>query len=177
MEKDPSYGCGLLGHKKVTCRFDKSKYFNLANTSYLGSTAHQLLVAESGPRNRIPRDGEIQRILSMRGTSSNVPSTSSYAPQQPPPPSGHPPISSGYSSKPYSGNNRSRRGRGKVLSNLISPRATSSDFLSVTLRFLPDQQKTTGGDEVEALLDSDSLAGDFIAKRVVSKLKLTSVMI
>ena len=33
-------GCGMLGHKKVTCRFDKSKYFNLANTSYLSSTAH-----------------------------------------------------------------------------------------------------------------------------------------
>ena len=45
-------------------------------------------------------------------------------------------------------------------------------FLTVTLRFLPDQQETTGGDEVEALLDSGSLAGDFIAKRVVSQLKL-----
>ena len=78
---------------------------------------------------------------------------------------GHPPISTGYSSKPCSGNNQSRRGRGKVLSNLISSRATSSDFL-------PDQQETTGGDEVEALLDSGSLAGDFIAKRVVSQLKL-----
>ena len=97
---------------------------------------------------------------------------SSYAPKQPPPPTGHPPISTGYSSKPYSGNNQSRRGRGKVLSNLISPRATSSDFLPVTLRFLRDQQETTGGDEVEALLDSGSLAGDFIAKRVVSQFKL-----
>ena len=170
VEKHPCYGCGLLGHKKVTCRFDKSKYFNLANTSYLGSTAHQLLVAELGPRNSIPR--EIQRILSLRGTSSNVPSMSSYAPQQPPPPSDHPPISTGSSSKLYSGNNQSRGGRGKVLSNLISSRATSSDFLSVTLRFLPDQQETTGGDEVEALLDSGSLAGDFIAKRVVSQLRL-----
>ena len=97
---------------------------------------------------------------------------SSYAPQQPPPPSGHPPISTGYSSKPYSGNNQSRGGGGKVLSNLISPRATSSDFLPVTLRFLPDQQETTGGDEVEAFLDSGSLAGDFIAKKVVSQRKL-----
>ena len=35
-----------------------------------------------------------------------------------------------------------------LLSNLISSRATSSDFLPVTLRFLPDQQETTGGDEV-----------------------------
>ena len=52
----------------------------------------------------------------------------------------------------------------------MSPRATSSDFLPVTLRFLPDQQKTTGGDEVEALLDSGSLAGDFTAKRVVGQL-------
>ena len=100
MEEHLCYGCGLLGHKKVTCRFDKSKYFNLANTSYLDSIAHQLLVAELGPRNSIPRDGEIQRILSVRGTSSNVPSTSSYTPQQPPPPSGHLPISTGYSSKP-----------------------------------------------------------------------------
>ena len=40
------------------------------------------------------------------------------------------------------------------------------------MRFLPDQQKTTGGDEVEALLNSGSLAGEFIAKRVVSQLKL-----
>ena len=69
VEKYPCYGCGMLGHKKVTCRFDKSKYFNLANTSYLGSTAHQLLVAELGRRNSIPRDGDIQRILSVRGTS------------------------------------------------------------------------------------------------------------
>ena len=105
VQKHPCYGCGMLGHKKVTCRFDKSNYFNLANTSYLGSTAHQLLVVELNPRNSIPRDGEIQRILSVRGTSSNVPSMTSYAPQQPPPPSGHPPISTGYSSKPYSGNN------------------------------------------------------------------------
>ena len=73
VETHASYGCGSLGHKKITFRFDKSKYFNLANTSYLGSTAHQLLVAELGPRNSIPRDGEIQRILSVRGTSSNVP--------------------------------------------------------------------------------------------------------
>ena len=108
----------------------------------------------------------------MRDTSSNVPSMSSYAPQQPPPPSGHPPISTGYSSKPYSGNNQSRRGRGKVLSNVISSRATSPDFLPVTLRLLPDQQETTGADEVEALLDSGSLARNFIANRVVSKLKL-----
>ena len=108
----------------------------------------------------------------MRGTSSNVPNMSSYAPQQPPPPSGHPPISTGYSSKPYSGIYQSRRGRAKVLSNLISSRATSSVFLPVTLHFLPDQQETTGGDEVEALLDSGSLAGGFIAKRVVSQLKL-----
>ena len=164
-----------MGHKKVTCRFDKSKYFHLANTSYLGSTAHQLLVTELGPRNSIPRDGEIKRILSVRGTSSNVPSTSSYAPQQPPPPSGHLPINTGYSSKPYSGNSQSRRGRGKVLYNLISPRATSSDFLPVTSRcssFAGYQQETTGGDEVEALLNSGSLAGEFIAKRVVSQLKL-----
>ena len=69
VENYPCYGCGILGHKKVTCYFDKSKCFNLANTSYLGSTAHQLLVAELGPRNSIPRDGEIQRILSVRGTS------------------------------------------------------------------------------------------------------------
>ena len=53
VEKYPCYGCGLLGHRKVTCRFDKNKYFNLANTSYLGSTAHQLLVAELGPQNSI----------------------------------------------------------------------------------------------------------------------------
>ena len=59
VEKHPCYGCGMLGHKKVTCRFDKSKCFNLANTFYLGSTAHQLLVAELGPRNSILRDGEI----------------------------------------------------------------------------------------------------------------------
>ena len=74
----------------------------------------------------------------MRGTSSYAPRTSLYAPQQPPPSPGHPPISTGYSSKLYSGNNQSRRGRGKISSNLISPRATSSDFLLVTLRFLPD---------------------------------------
>ena len=24
VEKHPCYGCGMLGHKKVTCRFDKS---------------------------------------------------------------------------------------------------------------------------------------------------------
>ena len=34
VEKHPCCSCGMLGHKKVTCRFDKSKYFNLANTSY-----------------------------------------------------------------------------------------------------------------------------------------------
>ena len=27
VEKHPCYDCGLLGHKEVTCRFDKSKYF------------------------------------------------------------------------------------------------------------------------------------------------------
>ena len=58
------------------------------------------------------------------------------------------------------------------MSNLKSPRPTSSDFLPNTLRILPDQQETTGGDEVEALLDSSSLAKDFIVKRVVSQLKL-----
>ena len=98
--KHPCYGCGLLGHKNVTCRFDKSKYFNLTNTSYLESTAHRLPVAQLGPWNSIPRDGEIERILSIRGTSSNIPSMSSLAPQQPPPPPDHPPVSTGFSSKP-----------------------------------------------------------------------------
>ena len=55
VQKYPCYGCGMLRHKKVTCRFDKSKYFNLTNTSYLGSPAHQLLVAELGPRNSISK--------------------------------------------------------------------------------------------------------------------------
>ena len=140
----------------------------MTNNSYLGLTAHQLLVAELGAQNSIPRDGEIPRILPGIGTSSYVPSTSLYAPQQPLPPSGHPPISTGYSPKPYSGNYQSRRGRGNVLSNLISPRATSSDFLPVTLRFLPDKKEEMKW----KLCCRGSLAGDFIAIRVASQLKL-----
>ena len=45
-------------------------------------------------------------------------------------------------------------------------------MLSRPLHTVLDLLETTGGDEVEALLDSGSLAGDFIAKRVVSQLKL-----
>ena len=33
VEKHPCYGCGMLGHEKVTCRFDKSKYSNLATSN------------------------------------------------------------------------------------------------------------------------------------------------
>ena len=121
-----------------------------------------LLVPELGPRNSIPRDGEIQKILSVRGTSTNVPSTSSYASQQPPPPPGHPPISTGYSSKPYSGNNQSRRGRGKVLSNLIY-HLTSFCYLTFSAWSTGDNRRRWS---------RSLLAGDFIAKKVVSKLKL-----
>ena len=98
-------------------------------------------MAELGPRNSIPGDTEdsvCERYQLERTKYEFVRSSATT-----PPPSA---ISTGYSSKPYSGNNQSRRGRGKVLSNLISSRATSSDFLPVTLRFLPDQQETTGGD-------------------------------
>ena len=55
-----------------------------------------------------------------------------------------------------------------MLSNLISPRATSSDFLPVTLRFLPDKKEEMKW----KLCCRGSLAGDFIAIRVASQLKL-----
>ena len=49
-------------------RFDKSKYFNLANTSYLGSTAHQLMVAEERTNSYLVRSSCILHLTRSVGT-------------------------------------------------------------------------------------------------------------
>ena len=112
-------------------------------SAFVGSAGHAKLVADKGPRSYIP------------GARPVVPNKNKAAETLPV----HP-------TKP-STKSWANKKRGKILtpstSNTID---TTSNFMSVTLSILP-QERTSVRMEVDALLDTGSLAGDFIAENII----------
>ena len=70
---------------------------------------------------------------------------------------------------------RANKKRGNLLTSSNSTTTdTTSNFMSVTLSILP-QERISVRMEVDALLDTGSLAGDFIAENVVVRYNLKPV--
>ena len=115
----------------------------------MGSAGHAKLVADKGPRNYIP--GAAPVVLNKNRAAETLPvkpSTKSWA----------------------------NKKRGNILTSSTSTTTdTTSNFMSVTLSVLP-QERTSVRMEVDALLDTGSLAGDFKAEDVIVRYNLKPLL-
>ena len=139
--------CGRFYHDKDKCPEVESKYANKTTSLYVGCAAHCLLVKETGSKSVIP--------ISQRKISENLPD-SVEAPHK----------------KQYGGKKNWKDNKSDSLYSL-SPSLPEIDskLLSVTLSTFPKQTSTKA--RVEALLDTGSLAGDFISEKTVNKFNFT----
>ena len=118
----------------------------------VGSAGHTKLVADKGPRSYIPGAPPVvpnkTKAAQTLPVNPTKPSTKSWAYKK----------------------------RGNLLTSSNSTTTdTTSNFMSVTLSILP-QERTSVRMEVDALLDTGSLAGDFIAEDVVVRYNLKPVL-
>ena len=115
-------------------------YANLTPSAFVGSAGHVKLVADKEPRSYIPGAAPVvpnkNKAAEILPLNPTKPSTESWA--------------------------NKKRGNILTSSNSITT-DTTSNFMSVTLSVLP-QERTSVRMEVDALLDTGSLAGDFIAE-------------
>ena len=158
-ESDPHTGCtgcGRSNHQVDACNFDKSQFFNKTTAAYRGSDAYKKLIVSYPTMNFIPGAKEIEAIA-LAKTTSTTSSAGSSAP-------------SGRTATKYKGK--------KIISYISSilTRSSDSDFLMVSLSPTATQS-TTDKHEIAALVDTGSLAGDFVALRVIQNLKLTKYIV
>ena len=141
--------CGRFFHNKDKCPEVESKYANKTGSLYVGSAAHSLLVKETGMKSFIP--------VPKRKTPE-IPSDSKEAPH-----------------KQQSGGKKNWKDNKSKLLFALSPSLpeTDSNLLSVTLSTFPKQQSVEA--RVEALLDTGSLAGDFISEKAVTRFNFTPI--
>ena len=115
---------------------------------YIGSEAHGRLVKAAGDREWIPNFKELKALMSKAGQSSG-PSSSAAKPSIP--------------SKDW-------KNKGTYVSTILPIKlhiATSPNLLPVVLPFASQEAK--GSINLDTLLDTGRLAGDFAARRVVDK--------
>ena len=147
-------GCGRMNHDRAACRFGKSQFFNQDDSvPYVKSPAFRAL------------NGKYPGLLHVPGRKDIEGYTA---------PTSTPPASSTASTKKSSSSSSSAKS-GKPLSFTVSAINSldySTDYLTVTLLPLSDQQGKRQLKEtpVQALLDTGSLAGDFIAHRIILNL-------
>ena len=144
--------CGKFSHDSKACPAKGSPYANLTPSAFFGSAGHAKLVADKGPRSYIP------------GAPPAVPNKNKAAETLPV-----------YPTKP-STKSWANKKRGNLLTSSTSTtNDTTSNFLSVTLSVLL-QERTSVRMEVDALLDTGSLVGDFIAEDVLVRYNLKPVL-
>ena len=144
--------CGKFSHESKACPAKSSPYANLTPSAFVGSAGHVKLVTDKGPRVHIP------------GAAPVVPNKNKAAKTLPVNPT-----------KPATKNWANKK-RGNILTSSTSTTTeTTSNFMSVTLSVLP-QERTSVRMEVDAPLDTGSLAGDFIAEDVVVRYNLKPVL-
>ena len=138
-------GCGNSNHMVDTCRFRSSEFFNSYPYAYKGSNAHKKLLATYPDVSAIP----FSLLPKGKSTSSSSGSSlSKYGPKT----QGKSPTISDIISTMYSDNS---------VNNYIDV------SVSATL-----QASTRRRNNAKALLDTGSLAGDFVAARTVKELHL-----
>ena len=118
--------------------------------------AHGRLVKVAGYRDWIPNFKELKRLMSKTGQPSG-PSSLAAKPSKP--------------SKDW-------KSKGTYVSSILPIKlhiATSPNLLPVVLTFV-SQEEAKGSINLDALLDSGYLAGDFIARRIVDKYNVKPVI-
>ena len=146
-------GCGRPNHMVSSCQFTKSQYYNTTVLPYLSSPIARSLLDRFPGATFIPG----KRELALQGRSSSSASSSG-------------PSSSSAVNVP----NKKQKGiyPSTILSSLTDN--FDHDYLLVNISPLPVSQAENklSTIQIKALLDSGSLAGDFIAERVISNYKL-----
>ena len=140
---------GKFSHDSRACPAKISPYANLTPSAYVGSAGHVKLVADKEPRVYIP------------GAAPVVPPNTNKAAETLPV----------NPTKPATKNWANKKGGNILTASNSNTTDTTSNFMSVTLSVLP-QERTSVRMEVDALLDTGSLAGDFIAEDVVVRYNL-----
>ena len=160
-------GCGKPNHVKSQCRLKNHKYFNNTDSAFIKSKKYDRMVKEVGVYPSIPNDHTLSvRKKSLEEepskSSSSSSSSSSSTPTTKP------------SNKRLHGKDqeKNKKQKGELITSLKSSITTSSDLISVSLLPLSKKQVPATRNEVQALLDTGNLAGDFIAQRVVDNFKL-----
>ena len=141
--------CGKNNHSNADCRTRTSEFTNNQNRPYVGSEAHGRLVKATGDRDWIPNFKELKGLMSKAEQSSgSTPSASKI-------------------SKP----SKDWKSKGMYVSTILPIKlhiATSPNLLPVVLTFV-SQEEAKGSINLNALLDTGCLAGDFVVRRVVDK--------
>ena len=148
--------CGKKNQLNADCRTRTSEFTNNQNRPYIGSEAHGRLVKATGDRDWIPNFKELKGLMSKAGQSSG------------------PSSSAAKTSKP----SRDWKSKGTYVSTVLPIKlhiATSPNLLSVVLTFV-SQEEAKGSINVDALLDTECLAGDFVARRIVDRFNIKPVI-
>ena len=153
-------GCGRSNHQVSDCNFSKSQFYNKTTDAYHGSEAYKKLIVAYPKMKYIPGSLEIN---AMKNASNPIPPTSSSSASTAPP-------GSKFANK-----------KGMNIETYISSILTSkpnADFLMVSLTLNAPQHTSEAPDlDIAALVDTGSLAGDFVALRVIQILKLTKYIV
>ena len=143
----------MFSHESKACPAKGHPYANLTPSAFVGSAGHTKLVADKEPRSYIPRAAPVVPINKNKAAETL-------------------PV---YSTK-SSTNSWANKKRGNLLTSSTSTTTdTTSNFMSVTLSVLP-QEQTSVRMEVDDLLDTGSLAGDFIAEDFAVRYNLKPVL-
>ena len=150
------YFYGKNNHPTADCHTRTSEFTNHQNRPYVGSEAHGRLIKAAGDRDWIPNFKELQRLMSKVGQSFGSSSSASKT------------------SKP----SKDWKSKGMYVSTILPIKlhiATSPNLLPVALTFV-SQEEAKGSINVDALLDTGCLAGDFVARRIVDRFNIKSAI-
>jgi Reverse transcriptase (RNA-dependent DNA polymerase) len=155
-QKSKCTGCGRGGHIVDTCRFTASPFYNSTNTPYLESKSGREMLKKHPHARWIPSES----AHSSTSSSSSASATTSVDSTQP-----------------------SKKQKGKLLSSIDSSKIditysddVDSDLIPFFVSPVSEQPQPTRRNKVHALLDTGSLAGNFIAFRILKNLSLTHHM-
>ena len=126
--------------------------------SVIGSESHKRLVNLFGKRDMIPKFSALQELRRLHSEASSS-SSSTYAPKKP------------FVKKDW-------KNKGTIMTTILhdeTPIPISPNLISVFLTF-PSQAESQRRINVEGLLDTGCLAGDFVARRIVDKYNIKPIL-
>ena len=154
-------GCGRDNHSKATCKFTSSKYFNKGGGKYIDSTGYALLIKER-PKHTdltLPRDSLVKSFPTSSSSSSSSSSATTAVSQN---------------------KEQALKRKGTSIISVIVPDISIPpdpipNYKYFFLSLVSDKlKKPLETNKVETLLDTGSLAGNFVLRQVLIDLHLTS---